>query len=151
MYPGGAATPRLAYTLRATAPQGVESLALSVDRQTLNATRGKQTSMNFVWTGCGSQDVKLTGKFGGGPEIAFATYDGLWAVFQFFGDADRWQTSGNTHRLDWVIRQGRAAKPLTLPDGTPLTVSFDLEMPGAAPIFQKGFLGGLSCVARVAQ
>ncbi len=151
LYPGGAAAPRLAYTLKATAPQGVESLALSVDRQTLNATRGKQTSMSFVWTGSASQAVKLTGKFGGGPEIAFATYDGLWAVFQFFGDADRWQSSGNTHRLDWVIRQGRAAKPLTLPDGTPLTVSFDLEMPGAAPIFQKGFLGGLSCVARVAQ
>jgi type VI secretion system protein ImpL len=152
LYPGGAAAPRLAYTLRATAPQGVESLTLTVDRQTLNATRGKQTSANFVWSGSGSQDVKLTGKFGGGPDIAFATYDGLWAVFQFFGDADRWQTNGNTHRLDWVIRQGRAAKPLTLPDGSPLTVSFDLEMPGgAAPIFQKGFLGGLSCVARVAQ
>jgi type VI secretion system protein ImpL len=151
LYPGGSPAPRLAYTLRASAPQGVESLTLTVDRQTLTAGRGKQSAMNFVWTGSGSQEVKLTGKFGGGPDLAFASYEGLWAVFEFFGDADRWQASGSGYRLDWVIRQGRAAKPLTLPDGSPLTVSFDLEMPGAAPVFQKGFLSGLGCVARVAQ
>ena len=50
-----------------------------------------------------------------------------------------------------MIRQGRAAKPLTLPDGSPLTVTFELEMPNAAPVFQKGFLSGMGCVARVAQ
>jgi hypothetical protein len=107
--------------------------------------------VGFVWPGSGSQAVKLTGKFGGGPELAFATYDGLWAAFDFFADADRWQTNGNVHKLDWVIRQGRAAKPLTLPDGSPLTVTFELEMPNAAPVFQKGFLSGMGCVARVAQ
>ena len=68
---------------------------------------------------------------------------------EVYGTASK--VNGNVHRLDWVIRQGRAAKPLTLPDGSPLTVSFDLEMPGAAPVFQKGFLSGLGCVARVAQ
>jgi type VI secretion system protein ImpL len=151
VYPGGSPAPRLSYTLRASAPRGVQSLTLSVDRQALTASGGKQVSMNFVWPGGGSQEVKLTGKFGGGPDLAFASYDGLWAIFEFFGDADRWQTSGNVNRLDWVLRQGRAAKPLTLPDGSPLTVSFDLEMPGAVPVFQKGFLGGMTCVSRVAQ
>jgi type VI secretion system protein ImpL len=151
VYPGGSPTPRLSYTLRATAPQGVESLTLTVERQSLTVNRGKPGSMSFLWPGGGSQEVKLTGKFGGGPDLAFASYDGLWAAFEFFGDADRWQTSGNVHRLDWVLRQGRAAKPLTLPDGSPLTVSFDLEMPGAAPVFQKGFLSGMGCIARVAQ
>ncbi|HSW49664.1 MAG TPA: type VI secretion IcmF C-terminal domain-containing protein, partial [Bryobacteraceae bacterium] len=151
VYPGGSPAPRLAYTLRAAAPQGVDNLTLTVDQQSLRAGRGKPATANFVWTGSPSQAVKLTGKFGGGPDLAFATYDGLWAVFEFFGDADRWQTTGNVHRLDWVIRQGRAAKPLTLPDGSPLTVSFDLETPGTTPVFQKGFLSGLSCVARVAQ
>jgi type VI secretion system protein ImpL len=151
LYPGGASAPRLSYTLRATAPQGVQSLALIIDRQTLNVSRGRQSSMTFVWPGSGTQDLRLTGKFGGGPDLTFNSYEGLWAAFEFFGDADRWQASGNVHRLDWVLRQGRAAKPLTLPDGSPLTVSFELEMPGAAPVFQKGFLSGLGCVARVAQ
>ncbi len=151
VYPGGSPAPHLSYTLRASAPQGVQSLTLTIDRQSLTVSRGKQISMNFVWTGGAPQEVKLTGKFGGGPDLAFASYEGLWAVFEFFGDADRWQTTGNVHRLDWVLRQGRAAKPLTLPDGSPLTVSFDLEMPGAAPVFQKGFLSGMGCVARVAQ
>jgi type VI secretion system protein ImpL len=151
VYPGGSSTARLSYTLRASAPQGVQSLALNVGRQTLTINRGKPSSMTFIWPSEGSQEVKLTGKFGGGQDLAFASYDGLWSAFDFFADADRWQTSGNVHRLDWVIRQGRAAKPLTLPDGSPLTVSFELEMPGAAPVFQKGFLSGMGCVARVAQ
>ena len=151
VYPGGSPTPRLSYTLRGSAPQAVQSLNLTIERQSLNVPRGKQVSMAFVWPGSGSQEVKLTGKFGGGPDLAFASYDGLWAAFEFFGDADRWQTSGNVHRLDWVLRQGRAAKPLTLPDGSPLTVTFELEMPGGAPVFQKGFLSGMGCVARVAQ
>jgi len=151
LYPGGSPTPRLSYTLRASAPQGVQSLALTVGRQSFTVNRGRQSSASFVWPGDGGQEVRLTGKFGGGPDLTFNSYDGLWAPFEFFGDADRWQTSGNVHRLDWVLRQGRAAKPLTLPDGSPLTVSFELEMPGTAPVFQKGFLAGLGCVARVAQ
>jgi type VI secretion system protein ImpL len=151
LYPGGAQSPNLTYTLRVSAPQGLQALTFSVDSQVLTAPRGRQAAMGFSWPGGGSQTVRLTGKFGSGPDITFNEYTGLWAVFQFFGDADRWQSSGNSHRLEWVLRQGRAGTPLKLPDGSALTVLFDLEMPGSAPIFQKGFLGGLSCVARVAQ
>ena len=90
----------------------------------------------------------FTGQFGGGPDLAFASYDGLWSIFRFFGDADRWQGAGGAHRLEWVLRQGRAGRPLTLPDGRPLTVRFDLE---GAPVFRKDFLAGLACVSRVAR
>jgi type VI secretion system protein ImpL len=151
VYPGGSATAHLSYTMRASAPQGVQSLTLTVGRQALTVDKGKASAMTFIWPGEGAQQVKLTGKFGGGTDLAFASYDGLWAAFDFFADADRWQTNGNVHKLDWVIRQGRAAKPLTLPDGSALTVTFELEMPNAAPVFQKGFLSGMGCVARVAQ
>jgi len=151
LYPGGAPAPNLTYTLRVSAPQGLQALTFSVDTQVLTVQRGRQAAMGFHWPGSGSQTVRLLGKFGSGPDITFNEYTGLWAVFQFFGDADRWQSTGNVHRLEWVLRQGRAGTPLRLPDGSALTVQFDLEMPGAAPIFQKGFLSGLSCVARVAQ
>jgi len=151
LYPGGSAAPSLSYVLRASAPQGLQSLTFSVDSQTLAIPRGRQASMGFTWPGSGSQTVRLTGKFGSGPDITFNEYVGLWAIFQFFGDADRWQTTGNTHRLEWVLRQGRAGTPLKLPDGTPLVVQFDLELPGPAPVLQKGFLSGLTCTARVAQ
>jgi len=151
VYPGGAATPQLAYTLRASAPKGVQSLTLSVDRQSLTTSGSKPVSMNFVWNGNPAQEVKLTGQVRRRAGPGLRSYDGLWAAFEFFGDATRWQTTGNVHRLDWVLRQGRAAKALDPSDGSPLTVSFDLEMPGAAPVFQKGFLSGLGCVARVAQ
>ena len=70
-------------------------------------------------------------------------------MFRFFGDADRWQTAGNVHKLEWILRQGRAGRPLTLPDGRPLTVRFDLE--AAAPVFSKDFLASLRCVSTVAR
>jgi type VI secretion system protein ImpL len=150
LYPGGSQTPNLSYTLRMGTPQGLQSLAFSIDNQTVTASKGKLSSKGFSWPGGGSQEVKLVGKFGSGPDITFTSYSGLWAVFQFFGDADRWQTSGSASRLEWVLRQGRAGTPLRLPDGSALVVQFDLETPGAAPVFQKGFLGGLACVARAA-
>ncbi len=111
--------------------------------------QGQPAAATFEWPGSGNQPVSLTGQFGGGPELAFTSYQGLWSIFRFFGEADRWQTTGNTDRLEWVLRQGRAGRPLTLPDGRPVTVRFDLE--SAAPVFRKDFLAGLACVSQVAR
>jgi type VI protein secretion system component VasK len=125
----------------------MQGLSLSIGDQTLTTSGGRLATMAFAWPGSGARQVRLTGKFGGGPDLAFATHEGLWALFRFFDEADRWQSAGNSHRLEWVLRQGRSGRPLTLPDGRPLTVRFDLE--AAAPVFRKGFLAGLNCVSRV--
>jgi hypothetical protein len=55
--------------------------------------------------------VKLSGKFGRGPELAFFNYDGPWAIFQFFGDADRWTSNGSLHTLEWVLRRVTSTRP----------------------------------------
>ena len=115
LYPGGSATPRLSYALRATAPQGVQSLTLTVGRQSLTVNRGRQTTMGFVWPGDSAQEIRLTGKFGGGPDLTFNSYDGLWAPFEFFGDADRWQTISivrDNFDLVFTVRDMALAEPL---------------------------------------
>lgn len=148
IYPGGSREARLNYKLTGYPAEGIRRLNLTVENQALVVERSP-AGQAFLWPGSGNQTVTLTGQFGGGPDLAFASYEGLWAIFRFFGDADRWQTAGNVHRLEWVLRQGRAGRPLTLPDGRPLTVRFDLE--AAAPVFHKGFLAGLDCVSTVAR
>jgi type VI secretion system protein ImpL len=149
LYPGGATQPRLDYKVTLRPPAGMQSLSLAVDNGMLTAGRGGAASHAFEWPGGGAQQVRLIGRFGDSPELTFASYQGLWAVFRFFGDADRSTTTGGVTRLEWVPRQGRAGQPMTLPDGTPLTVQFDVE--SAAPVFQKGYLSGFGCVATVAR
>ena len=122
---------------------------LSIDDQSLKAS--DNAPKQFVWPPAGRSEVKLTGRFGRGPELAFASYDGPWAVFQFFGDADRWTTQGSVNTLEWVLRQGKAGRPLTLADGSAVTLRFDVDMGKAPPLFQKGYLSTMGCVADIAR
>ncbi len=149
LYPGGSAQAKLAYNVTLRLPAGMQSISLMVDNQMLTAGRGGAATLGFIWPGSGAQQVRLVGRFGGSPPLTFASYQGLWAVFRFFGDADRSRTAGNVTSLEWVPKQGRAAQPMRLPDGSPLTVRFEVQ--SSAPVFQKGYLSGLACVSRVAR
>ncbi len=148
-YPSGSPQAKLSYNVTLYLPKGMKSLSLIVDNQMLTTGKSGSAKMGFTWPGSGAQQVRLVGRFGGKMDLTFASYQGLWSVFRFFGDADVSRTSGNVTHLEWVPRQGRAGQPMTLPDGTPLTVRFDVEC--AVPVFQKGYFAGLHCVPRVAR
>ena len=146
-YAGGAREPRLAYSMRALPSEGLKSMTLRLDGQTLKATGAGGQSAQFTWPGS-AHEAHLSGSLGG-PEFGFENYDGLWSVFRFFGDADRSTPSGSGYAFEWVPRQGQGRQPMTLENGKPLTVRFYLDM--NPPIFQKGFLAGYDCVSHVAQ
>jgi len=74
----------------------------------------------------------------------------LWAVFRFFGDADQFQATGGTYTLQWVPRQGQSSQPMRI-EGKIISLPFQLDLKGAPPIFQKGYLAGFQCVADVAR
>ena len=82
-------------------------------------------------------------KIPGGAELGFPSYDGLWGVFHFFDDATVLQHNGNIYTLQWVLGGDR---PVTAPNGKPVTVQFELDTKGAMPILEKGFLSNLRCV-----
>jgi type VI secretion system protein ImpL len=146
-YAGGAKEPHLTYSMRALPSEGLHSMTLRLDGQTLKATGEGGQSAQFTWPGS-THEARLSGSLGG-PEFGFESYDGLWAVFRFFGDADRSTPSGSGYAFEWVPRQGQGRQPMTLENGKPLTVRYYLEM--SPPIFQKGYLSGYDCVSRVAQ
>jgi hypothetical protein len=76
-------------------------------------------------------------------------YDDTWAIFQFFENADHFTAVGSNYQLDWGITIGK--QRVKDASGRPLTVRFELNMGGAPPVFQKGYLSGLGCVADVAR
>ena len=120
-----------------------------MDGQTIT-TAGASAAGQFVWSGNPNSVLKLTGRLGPGTDLDFGTYDGLWAPFQFFADADKSTQTPTGFALEWVQRQGRGARPITLPNGMPLTIRFDLEGKTAF-VFQKNSLSGFRCVSEIAR
>lgn len=149
LYAGGAQDPHIAYTLKPVPAEGIQTLGLALDGQTLTYSGGDAPGKQFVWQGSGAHAAKATVKFGGGPDLAWSTSDGLWAIFQFFNKADTWKPMGTGNLLEWVIRIGK--DPVMLPSGKPLTVRFDLDMNGGPQVFQKGYFSRMGCVAEVAK
>jgi type VI secretion system protein ImpL len=150
LYKGGSKEPSLAYNMRALPAEGLKGVTLSLDGQVLKVVGKSGESKDFTWPGTSVKGAKLSGNMGGG-ELGFITYDGLWAAFRFFGDADRFQASGAGYALQWVPRQGQSAQPIRLDTGKALELPFVLDLKGAPPIFQKGYLSGFQCVSEVAR
>jgi type VI secretion system protein ImpL len=147
-YAGGSQEPRLAYTLKPVPSEGIETLTLRLDGQTLTTSAANAAPKQFTWPGAGTREAKASVKFGG-TDLGWSSNEGLWAVFQFFEEAERWTPAGGSWQLEWVVRAGKNA--MTLPSGKPLTVRFELNMGSAPPVFQKGYMSRLGCVADVAR
>jgi type VI secretion system protein ImpL len=145
-YPGGSPDPRLSYTVKPVMSPDTELIKLNIDGQAANFTAANAAAgKQFVWPGA-SHGLLLSVKFKGGTEFTYPNYDGLWAVFQFVGDADKRQGSV----IEMTLRGGKQGRPvLNQATSQPVTVRFDI---GAnPPVFDKGYFSGLSCVAEVAR
>lgn len=149
-YKSGAMNPSLSYSMKAMPAEGLKSVTLSLDGQVLKSNANGGQSQEFTWPGSSVHAANLSGSLGG-TDLGFITYDGLWAAFRFFGDADRFQASGNDYLLQWVPRQGQSGQPIRLENGKTLTLPFQLDLKGAPPVFQKGYLSGFQCVSEVAR
>jgi type VI secretion system protein ImpL len=148
LYAGGTPDPHFTYTLKPVPSDGIEAMGLHLDGQDFTYSGGDATAKQFVWQGTGAHGAKATIKFGS-TDLAWASYDGLWAVFQFFNQADTWHPAGNGNILEWIVRAGK--NPMLLPSGKPLTVRFELDMGAFPPVFQKGYFARMACVADVAK
>jgi type VI protein secretion system component VasK len=139
VYPGGSQTPQLRFTLRPFPVQGIKNLVFDMNGQSLSSSGAPK---QFTWSGGDVGQVKVTGSMGG-AELGILNYSGTWAVFQFFSEADRWQSAGSTSTVEWVPKSGLSGQPMMI-GGKPLTLRYDLDMPGA-PVFNKAFLGSIKC------
>jgi hypothetical protein len=99
-------------------------------------------AQQYTWPGSGG--VRMSAK--AGADALYPAYDGFWAVFQFFGDADQPVPSP-----EWMLKSGKNNRPVTSPvTNQPIVVHFNVDMLGGPQVFQKGYFRELSCVAEVA-
>ena len=149
LYKNGSKSPSLTYNMKAMPAEGLRSLTLTLDGQVLKSSGAGGESKDFVWPGP-SHNANMSGNMGG-PDLGLVTTDNsLWSVFRFFADADRFQAAGAGYTLQWVPRQGQAQQPMRIGDKA-LTLPYLLDLKGAPPIFQKGYLSGFQCVSEVAR
>ncbi len=146
VYPNGANDLGLRYSLAAQRSDQIREMSVTIDGQTTRGTGSKP----HIWTGSPSHDVRISAKLSGGSDFDFQNRQGPWALFRFFADADRWSQSGDGYSLEWVVRQGREGRPVTV-GGKDLTYRFIVDTGGAAPVFQKDFLIGMRCVTQAAK
>ncbi len=150
IYAGGTQDPHIRYALKPLPSEGINSVGLQLDGQKLTYSGGNATAQQFTWQGSGAHGAKGTVTFGNTP-LTWADNEGLWAIFRFFWDAEKWQPQGNVQLLEWMVRTGKNQTPITLASGNPLTIRFELDMAGAPPVFQKGYFSHFGCVADVAK
>jgi type VI protein secretion system component VasK len=124
-------------------------MSLTVDGQTSKSS-GSGAPHQYIWSGSGAHNLRLAAKLSGGSDFEFQNRSGMWAMFRFFADADRWSPAGGGFLLEWVVRQGREGRPV-MAGGKELTYRFVLDTGGAAPVFQKDFLNSLKCVSQAAR
>jgi type VI secretion system protein ImpL len=150
LYGGAPGQLQFKYALRPHPTDSVSSVTMNIDGQALNYAGGNSSFQQFTWPGITGQGVTLTVRIQGGSELGFPSYPGTWGVFHFFADADKTQQNGNVYNVAWVLRVA-GGRPVTAPNGKPVTVQFDLDTLGAPPILQKGYFSSLRCVSNVAR
>lgn len=137
---GGTSQPQLHFTLRPAAIDGLDKVSLDLTGQQVQSPG---SAVAFTWRGSDLDHITMTGN----SNITLVSYPGPWAVFHFFYEADHTEPHGNVYTSVWIPKT--SGQPMKI-GGKNVTVRYDVDMQGAAPILQKGYLQGLKCVADVA-
>jgi type VI secretion system protein ImpL len=139
-YPNGAQDPRIDFTLRAVPSQDVQNLHVTIDGTQGDFPAGSPEAHKFTWPGT-SPGVSLSGVSKTSGNFT-RPYEGAWATFHFFGDANRAPASG-TGVFEWDQTFGATERVLYV-------IKFDVSMAGSPPVFARGYFNGLSCVSDIA-
>ena len=150
LYQGNTPDPHFGYTLKPIPTEGISvGVNLDIDGQALNYS-GTGTAMpqQFTWKATGPHEFKSALKIEGSQPLGWLTGEGLWSVFQFFGQAERSLPSDAGQILEWIFYAGKT--PMTV-KGKPVTVRFQVDMGGAPLILVKGYFTRMACVSEVAR
>jgi len=138
--------PNLRYTLRPQPTDQVDDFGVAVNGDLAQLKGG--ASKQFIWPGPGTRNFRLDLKVAGGSQLGAQSYDGPWAVFRFFADANRTTNAGNGYTFTWAVTSGRSQQPQMV-KGRPLIYEFFVDTGGGPAVFSKDFLSTLKCVAPV--
>jgi type VI secretion system protein ImpL len=136
LYPGGAAAPHLVYALKPELTADVPGLRLEIDGQPGDFATSGAPAKQYFWPGASAHEVRAVIKIKGGSELPYTNYDGLWAIFEFIDEAEKYQPTPVGASIDLVVRAGPRING---------QVRLDLDMLGAPNVFRKGYFSSLAC------
>lgn len=143
-YPNGSADPHFSYNVKPELSDDIAALKLTIDGQSVEFTAAASSAKAFTWQAAGTHGVQLSGRFKDGTDLSYPTYDGLWSVFIFVGDADSQQ--GST--LEWKLKAGRNGRAVLSPvTGQPVVVRLNIDN----PVFGKNYFASMACTSQVAK
>ncbi|HEY3928419.1 MAG TPA: ImcF-related family protein [Candidatus Koribacter sp.] len=137
---GGTSQPQLHFTMRPASVDGLDNVSLELTGQKVVSPG---SAVTFTWRASDLDHITMTGN----SNITLVSYPGAWSVFHFFYEADHTEAHGNVYTSVWIPKT--SGQPMKI-GGKNVTVRYDVDMQGAAPILQKGYLQGMRCVAEVA-
>jgi type VI secretion system protein ImpL len=144
-YPNGAANPQFKYTVRGVIGPDTERISGNIDGQPADFSGAGAPAKTFTWPGP-NPGTQLSIRLKGGNETLYPSYQGLWSVFRFVGDADR--HTGSSVEMD--ARAGKANQLVRNPaNNQPVTIKLDIN--ANPPVFDKSYFAGMGCVAEVAK
>jgi type VI secretion system protein ImpL len=140
LYGDAGTEPNYRYTLRPEQNARLEAFNVTINGESvlLRPPSGRQ----FVWPGTGMRSFKLGLRLTGGGELPGPEFEGLWAVFRFFADANRTARSGTGNIFEWDLTQGKSQQ-------TALNYRFFVDTNPA--VFSKDFLSTLRCIGPLAR
>ena len=110
-----------------------------MDGQVHRFTRTFTSAQLYRWSGVTARDVQVSGEVRGREET-LVRFDGTWALFKLLQRA-RWQTSGSTSVVQWVMPvQGQPQ---------PVPVQAELNLGEARPILKGDYFLGMSCIGQI--
>lgn len=134
-YGRNATSPSFPIQFRIVSFNGIASVVVNVDGRRREFTPTRQEVEVFEWDGQRAEEVTLGVDTGEG--MISREYDGRWALFKFFHQADWQDLGGGRHRVTWPLEGG-------------LQVVGEVAF-SRAPLLNPGYLSGLSCPTIIAR
>ena len=100
LYAGGAQDPHLTYSLKPVPSEGITDLTLRLDGQVMTASAANAAAKQFTWPGAAVREARASVRFGG-TDLGWVNNAGLWAVFQFFEEAERTRRWNVFNDIPW--------------------------------------------------
>jgi type VI secretion system protein ImpL len=141
-YANGATDPHFTFNIKALPSADQDNIKFTIDGET-HEFAAASSAAQYSWPGDSSGAVVAI-RFKDGAPIEFPRDDGLWGIFRFIQGSDKHAGS----QFEWIATTGLEKKALTHA-GQPIILTF--EATAAPPVFDKGYFGGMGCVAEVAK
>jgi len=146
-FPDGGTNPHLSYTLRPHLANADQLISLRIDGQPHEFSQNSVIQKSFGWPAAPGLKPEAVGRSGTrGFSNGFSSHEGVWSVFQMFGDAE--PRSLREPTLEWKRSKGPSGRL------EPIEPAVKLEFvgfPGGADIFNPKFFEGLQCPSKAVQ